>query len=236
MNILPNIRAFIDELMEFKSTKDVFNPWRDYHEEYDIGSGAPEIRRAHLESFLRLRSGKASYILVAEAVGYQGGRFSGISLVSERILTGHNEGIKSSMLVSSLTPRRTSNPNCIYMKHGTQKIHGFSEPTATIVWNTVLGSGIDPLQIATWNTFPFHPFKEKGGLFTNRTPREEEIEKGIGYLRKFISLFPNARVIAVGRIAEKTLNKCEIDNIHVPHPANGGANDFREAFIELCSR
>jgi hypothetical protein len=82
---LPNIKSFINEVKGYQSSREVFNPWRDYNSEYDIGSSAPEIRTAHLESFLRLRAGRASCILIAEAVGYQGGRFSGIPLVSERI-------------------------------------------------------------------------------------------------------------------------------------------------------
>jgi hypothetical protein len=148
---------------------------------------------------------------------------------------GHNENIGSSVFVSSTIPCRTSNPECRHMKHRTQRLHGFSEPTATIVWNAVLENDISPYEVVTWNTFPFHPYKEKEGLFSNRTPREEEVKAGIEYLHRFIEIFPKALVVSVGRIAENTLIKCGIENMHVPHPANGGAYDFNAAFKKICT-
>jgi hypothetical protein len=233
---LEELKLFIKDIKSFKPTQEVFNPWNEYNIEYDINSKAVETRIKHLEEFLKLRFGKARMILIAEAVGYQGGRFSGIPLVSERLLLGHNKDIYPSIFIKSEEGKRTSNPDCKYFKHKTQSSHGFCEPTATIIWDTVLRNNVSPYEIATWNTFPFHPFNKSKGLLSNRTPREEEIREGQELLVKFIKLFPEAETIAVGRIAQRTLKSMGIECLHVPHPSNGGANDFREAFKEVATK
>lgn len=233
---MKELKSFIDNIKSFKQIAEVFNPWKDYDIEYDMDCSAADKRREYLEGFLKLRLGKAKMILIAEAVGYQGGRFSGIPLVSERLLLGHNKEISPSIFIESDGIKRTSSPNCKYFKYKTQSVHGFSEPTATIIWDTVLKNNVSPYDIATWNTFPFHPFNKSKGLLSNRTPREEEIKQGQDLLMKFIKLFPDAQVVAVGRIAQRTLKKMEVDCLHVPHPSNGGANDFKEGFQEVVKK
>ncbi len=79
---MPNIKKFIDQLRVFSAPK-VFNPWKDYDVRYDVGIEAPEIRSQQLEKYLRLRIPNVKYIFIAEALGYQGGHFSGIAMTSE---------------------------------------------------------------------------------------------------------------------------------------------------------
>jgi hypothetical protein len=233
---LKELKLFIDDIKSYKQIKEVFNPWKEFDTEYDADNNAAETRSGYLEDFLKLRLGKVKMILIAEAVGYQGGRFSGIPLVSERLLLGHNKEINPCIFVDTSEIKRTSNPECKRFKYKTQSTHGFSEPTATIIWDTVLKNNVSPYDIATWNTFPFHPFNKNKGLLSNRTPREEEIKQGQEILMKFIKLFPDAQVIAVGRIAQRTLRNMEIECLHIPHPSNGGANDFREGFKEVAKK
>lgn len=230
---MSNIKAFIEELQTFEAGQGVFNPWKDYANGYDIGPDAPEIRSRHLEEFLRLRVGRAKWMLVGEAVGYQGGRFSGVALVSERILLGYHNRVHPSAILASSSGARTSDPECKYFKYRTQALQGFNEPTATIVWEAIIDKGISPFEIVTWNTFPFHPFHPKNGFFSNRFPKEEEVKLGVNYLRQLIRIFPETNIIAVGRTAERALHRQGIRSIHIPHPSNGGANDFREAFRSI---
>ena len=53
-----------------------FNQYRDVTARFDLPNGAA-IRRANLRCYLELFAG-ASYVLVGEAAGYAGCRFSGI--------------------------------------------------------------------------------------------------------------------------------------------------------------
>ena len=66
----------------------LFNPWWQNDPENDDFDNAYEIRQHQLQAYLEERIGKAHILLVGEAMGYQGGHFSGIAMTSERILLG----------------------------------------------------------------------------------------------------------------------------------------------------
>ena len=227
-----NINKFIQELQAYESTENVFNPWRDYDESCDICSEAPYIRSEQIKQFLEARIPGAKYLLVAEAVGYQGGRFTGVAMTSERILLGKHENIKPSDILQNAQGRRTSNPDNNNLKN-TQKRFGFTEPTATILWGEVMNSKVSPYQVITWNIFPFHPFDLSKGPLTNRTPTTVELGVGAYYTKVLLKLCPNITVISIGGYSSKTLSKLGIENIHVPHPANGGAGNFRSAIKKV---
>src|SRR5438094_8911639 len=125
----------------------VFNPWWEVDEQNDVGRNAPAIRRRQLRAYMQKRMAKAKLALIGEAVGYRGGHFSGIPMTSERILLGRSKDVRieANLLFSDVTPQRTSKP---------QKCrHGFSEPTATIVWNTLLQLALWPEQFVRWIAF-----------------------------------------------------------------------------------
>ena len=48
----------------------------------------PALRRANATAYLDARAGRAPLLLVGEAMGYAGGRFSGIAFTAERTLLG----------------------------------------------------------------------------------------------------------------------------------------------------
>lgn len=227
-----NINKFIQELQAYQSAENVFNPWHDYDESCDICPQAPDIRSEQIKQFLASRIPGAKYLLVAEAVGYQGGRFTGVAMTSERILLGNHENITPSAILQNTQGRRTSNPDNKNLKN-TQKRWGFTEPTATIVWGEVMKSNVSPYQVITWNIFPFHPFNPSKGPLTNRTPTAAELEVGAYYTEMLLKLCPNITVISIGGHSSKTLSKLGIENIHVPHPANGGAGNFRIAIKKV---
>jgi len=64
------------------SKPDLFNPYRDRNPDFDR-IGAAEIRRRNLRHYLDDHAGGASLLLVAEAPGPWGCRFSGIPVTSE---------------------------------------------------------------------------------------------------------------------------------------------------------
>src|SRR5437016_4211712 len=140
-NALPNFLW----LLKRSPSGAVFNPWWQIDEENDIGPRSPAIRRKHLTLYFRERLGKTRLAIIGEALGYRGGHFSGIPMTSERILLGKKKdvGIEPQQVLSSIKPRRTSKP--------AKCPEGFSEPTATIVWGTLLRLGIKPERFVLWN-------------------------------------------------------------------------------------
>lgn len=101
-----------------------------------------------------------------------------------------------------------------------------AEQTATIVWEQL---SILPELPLLWNSFPFHPY-QKTHSTKNRTPKEQEIRIGKGFLRYIIDLYSIDYIIPVGNKAEASLRSMGSFNnkLHekVRHPAKGGKNEF----------
>src|SRR5207237_7450067 len=100
-------------------------------------------------AYLVARLKKSLLAIVGEALGYLGGHFTGIAMTSERILLGENkiDGLEPEQICLGIKPRRTSKPG--------KSRHGFSEPTATIVWSRLLRLGLSPEEFVLWNAFPW---------------------------------------------------------------------------------
>src|SRR5919109_805351 len=148
-----SIEKFI-ALLEKSPRGAVFNPWWQVDKQNDIGRNAPAIRRKQLRAYLRKRLGRSKLVVIGEALGYRGGHFSGIPMTSERILLGKKENVVAALyerrnlprsvrdggkkpplqIIGSVKPCRTSKPK--------KCPNGFSEPTATIVWSSLLGLGL----------------------------------------------------------------------------------------------
>ncbi|WP_440999484.1 uracil-DNA glycosylase [Fodinibius sp. SL11] len=224
----------IDSLLNLlKDTPDgaFFNPWYQNDSQHDVVNKAPEIRKNQLKHYLEERLATAKYLFIAEALGYQGGHFTGIAMTSERILLGHHEsvhGIPADGAFQSIEPKRTSKPEV--------NEKGMSEPTATIMWKAIYQLGIDPYETVLWNALPWHPYDSDDGLLSNRTPTDRELEKGYSSLKSFLKLFPDGEIIAVGRKCEQSLDAFGIsDYTPVRHPANGGAPKFRRQMKDLIN-
>ena len=74
------VRGFVDWLSQYSGSL-VHNPWGEVNPDLEIvtkGFDAAQVRRDNLVAYLLPRLGRAKVFVVAEAVGYQGGRFSGI--------------------------------------------------------------------------------------------------------------------------------------------------------------
>jgi hypothetical protein len=215
----PAIRGLLEALAAAPRHAGVFNPWYEEDPAHDLGAQSPSLRRANLSGFLAARLGRAGFLLVGEAPSYQGGRFTGIPMSSERILLGHKraDGIPPEVLLAG--GRRSSRPEV--------RPTGFTEPTASIVWKAVVDLGLDPRRVVTWNTFPWHTYRTEKGVLSNRTPTPAEVAAGAPILRDALALFPQARVVAVGRTAERGLAALGVEATAVRHPANGGAGRFR---------
>jgi uracil-DNA glycosylase len=200
----------------------VFNPWWQVDKQNDIDCNAPVIRRKHLRAYIHRRLGKVKLVVIGEALGYRGGHFSGIPMTSERILLGkkENAGIKPEYVFSCFKARRTSKRE--------RCPDGFSEPTATIVWGTLLRLGLKPEEFVLWNAFPWHSFNPRRGLLSNRMPNKCERSAGLSVLNAFLDLFPCEEIIALGNVAASQLKELNVESHRVRHPASGGATLFRK--------
>ncbi len=189
----------------------LFNPWADHCPHGAEGNG-PEAKLQRLAQHLDC---EPEFILAGEAPGYQGCRYSGIAFTSERLL---GEGVipRIPALNRRLSTRRLP----------------FSEPSATIVWKTLYRLGIAERTIL-WNAMQLHPYRD-GELWSNRTPKPEEIALGEPAMRLLIEAFPKAKIVAVGKKAEGLLTDMGVQVAGaVRHPANGGATEFASGLQAL---
>lgn len=218
------------QLLKTSPSGAVFNPWWEVDEKNDVGPNAPAIRRNQLRAYLRKRLCTAQLAVIGEAVGYRGGHFSGIPMTSERLLLGRSKTVevKFDDFFSDIKPRRTSKSE--------KCPDGFSEPTATIVWGTLLRHGLKPDQFVLWNAFPWHSFDPRHGILSNRTPNKSEQAAGLLVLKAVLELFQCKQVVALGRIASAQLEKLSATADCVRHPASGGAKLFRQQIAELAQR
>jgi uracil-DNA glycosylase len=232
-------------LLRTSPTGAVFNPWWQIDNENDISPESAAIRRKHLAVYFRERLGKARLAIVGEALGYRGGRFSGIAMTSERMLVGKQPVIVAALcerrnllqradddsrrsavqIIAGFKPRRTSKPNLCP--------HGFSEPTATIVWGALLKIGLLPDEFVLWNAFPWHSFDPHRGALSNRMPNKSEQLCGRPVLKAFLELFPCPQIVALGKIAEAQFKQVGVNAQCVRHPASGGAKLFRQQIARI---
>lgn len=224
------IDSFIRALKKSPASNGVFNPWWQTDPENDISKSAPVIRRKQLNQYLSERTDTAEFLLLGEAIGYQGGHFTGIPMTSEQILLGHKKtrGILPEFIFSGIEPRRTSKPAI--------KPNGFSENTGTIVWGAIADFNMDPKAVLIWNAFPWHPYKPAKGFLSNRTPTDSELNDGIHVLKKLTGIFKKIQIISVGNNARKLLQKMDMQAVTVRHPAYGGASTFRDQFYQIIRR
>jgi hypothetical protein len=193
----------------------VVNPYRDATPELD-GPAAARRRRENLEAYLD-RVGTPRLVLVGEALGFRGGRFSGIAFTSERQLAGPG-GAGGRRLPWAGPPfQATSRNPALWL-----------EPSGSIVWGALGGEARGAL---LWNSFPWHPFGSRGPL-SNRTPEKSLVAANLHVLERLLAEVGGARVLAVGRTACAALAELGLDAPALRHPAHGGAEIFRRQLRE----
>lgn len=194
------------------SAPGLFNPWMERCS-FDADGNGPEQRTERLAQHLDCT---ARLILVGEAPGYQGCRYSGVGFTSERLL------------MEGAIPRVACNGRL------SSRRLPFSEPSATIVWKALYRHGLADSTIL-WNALQLHPFRAEP--WTNRTPTPAELAYGVPALKLLRDAFPEAVLVAVGRKAEQALAELGVSvGAAVRHPANGGATEFAEGLARLVTK
>lgn len=197
----------------------VFNPWGEADQDYDPTFLREEAGYIERQANLRAHFScpKPLYLLVGEAPGYQGCRYSGIAFTSERLI---EEG---------KIPRVTS-------RQLTSRPKPWSEPSATVVWRVLHSLGIAESTVL-WNAFAWHPHKP-GYPLSNRPPTHKELVDGEDVFFEVVDYFSKqgTKIIAVGRTAEYLLEYLAYPSFAtVRHPSMGGAKKFEEGMRKIVN-
>ena len=200
-----SLDALVADVAACATPPTLVNPLRDRADDLDRPD-APAIRRANLLAYLAARP-RPRAVLAGEAMGWRGGRFSGIAFTSEKQLAQWGAPFAASSLHKG----------------------GWTESSATII-HGVLDELDAEHEVVLWNTVPFHPHPA-GRPLANRAPKTGEVALGRPYLERLVGLLAPAQVIAVGRVAEGALG--DLATGRVRHPAQGGATACREGLRAL---
>lgn len=205
------INALLTRLSKVPHTETLANPYATERAELDRPGGAA-IRRRNCASYLqKLAAQGVSLIILGEAAGYQGCRFSGIAFTSEHTLAHHP-----------------------FFKDGGYERSGsrerlFREPSGSIVWETIATLPHTPV---LWNIVPFHPHHPDKPL-SNRTPTRAEREHGKQFLLELLEIFGHPPIAAAGRLSSETLDSLGIKHTAVRHPAYGGKAEFQAGIAKI---
>lgn len=198
------------DLFPVPSTDRLFNQYRDDVPGIDRRGGAA-ARRRNLRSYLASFNRPPLLLVVGEGIGYQGGRFSGVALTSERMI---------------------ANGALDYPAVTTSRQGPYIEPTATILWGELKGL---ERRVMTWNAVPLHPHFA-GRPLTNRTPSVIERRFFLPVLQAVYSQAEAKIVVALGNHAHLALSELGITHVKVRHPANGGATAFRQGIASVVAQ
>lgn len=191
----------------------LYNPYAD-NCIHDCPGNTPQARLQRLRNHLEC---KPKLILVGEAPGYKGCRYSGVAFTSEGLLLdGEIPRIEGPL--HRLTNRRLP----------------FREQSATIIWRTLkMLSAQDDTVL--WNAVQMHPHR-RGVPWSNRTPTVSELALGVPALQMLRREFPKATFVPIGKKAHQLLLKVGISSAaYVRHPANGGAARFAEGLSAILA-
>lgn len=202
------IKKFVNKLSKTTAPKDARNLW-------DFSNDGNAIRRKNLEGYFNaMQKLKPKVLLVGEAPGYRGCGRVGMPFSSEKLVLTHSffENRKVFGIENTDMP--------------------IAEASASIVWKTFDSLDFYPLM---WATYPFHPHKA-GDIQTNRAPRPEEVVLGKEFLSDIMKIYNIKHVIAVGRVAEKSLSEMGIAHHAVRHPSHGGATAFAQGLKNFVKK
>jgi hypothetical protein len=196
-------------LTAYSGGENTFNQYRDVDPELDRPHGAA-VRCQNLRCYLETFAG-ARFVLVGEAAGYAGCRFSGIPFTCEAQIVAADPSSHSRQLAWTLGKS---------LARSSRAKDPWVERSATMVWEALDGRR----DCVLWNAYPWHPFDRSGPL-SNRAPGRD-LKDGLSVLACLLSLFPAARPYAVGRVAQRALAAIGLQASYIRHPSRGGKQQF----------
>ncbi len=207
---------FENEIFSKSPSGSLFNQYRDRNAKVDLNNAA-EIRRKNLFNYITSFKKRPSVVLIGEAPGPWGCRFSGIPFTGERQLSGK---------VLPFVGQQSSKDRPLME---VKKKAPYVSNSARIFWGTMLE--YHP-HFLVWNCVPFHPYKT-GKILSVRTPTTREVLSFADTLFKILSVIKPKRIIAVGKKAEFSLIYLGVSCSYVRHPSQGGASKFKRGIREI---
>ena len=178
--------------------------------------GAAATRRANLLASFAALHPHPRLLLVAEAPGPHGARFSGVPLTIEAQLLDPDFPFDGT-------------PTSVDAAHG----RPLDEYSARIVQRVI---GDARRSVVIWNAVPFHPHRE-GQPRSIRPPTRREVIRFAPALAAVVAAVraasPAAPIVAVGRVAERALAGIGTDAVYLRHPSQGGARIFADGLRRL---
>jgi uracil-DNA glycosylase len=203
------VRKLIEALARFPGNAELTNHYSSNDPRLDLPDGAA-IRRKNLRNYLQyFLNNPPRLIILGEAPGYRGCRFSGMVFTSEFTLLNHSFFSGGAFARSSCKPKP------------------WKEASASIVWETLDKLGEPAL---LWATLPFHPHR-LGEPLSNRTPTRAEQLAGFEFFIQLRKIFPEPKIVAAGRIASNSLTGANIPHFPVRHPSHGGKMEFQSGVL-----
>jgi len=178
----------------------LFNPYNSVEPTMDHPT-ADKIRRKNLRRYVDCFDRAPKYLLVGEAPGWRGCRFSGVPFTSEAQLVCGTHPFSGHQSSNAAQP--------------------FDENSANYMWAVLAKLHPD---VFLWNAVPLHPH-QMGMFHKNRKPTAKERKQFEPLTDGLIAILKPQAVIAVGRVAERALQKHKPK--YLRHPSFGGASEFR---------
>ena len=175
------------------------------------------LRRNNLEIYLQeMLDRRPKVLLVGEAPGFRGMRITGVPFTNRVILGGpaNSFGLFGPGKGYVLPPEAAGVA---------------AEPTATVLWQVLEEVDFLPL---LWSAFPWHTH-QPGKPLSNRTPRPSETKLGTPFWQELSELFGISTIVAVGNVAQHSLQRSGLDVPKIRHPAHGGRSGFKRGLEQL---
>lgn len=199
------------EVFRHESTAELFNLYANRDDRFDRPD-AVQVRRENLRLYLNSFERRPHTLLLAEAPGPWGCRFSGVPITSEEQLLDPEFPLSGSQSSLADAPNR--------------------EYSANIFWRC-LREHVG--EFLVWNTVPYHPHKKELPM-SIRTPRVSEIARFAPVVAGFVRILQPQTVLAIGRKAEKSLASVGVNCTYIRHPSQGGAPYFEEGIRQAMTK
>jgi uracil-DNA glycosylase len=208
-----SIDAFVERLALSRAGPNSVNP-------FDFSLPANAVRRRNLTRYLeQLEERSPTVLRVGEAPGYRGMRITGVPFTNAVIL---RRGIPHFGLFGSA--------NGYSVPDDLPAVA--AEPTATVMWNTLVELDFLPL---LWSAYPLHPHRP-GNPLSNRKPSMAEAAEWSWSWRALEHIFSIRTVVAVGNVAYDSMVRRGRSVSRVRHPAHGGKKMFARGLRDLLAQ